>query len=245
MPPQAPSAANAAKSTQNPSNTTTRYLRTVLRVVAALCTVTLSCLAVVWGIKSYNATQFGNLLQQQESCRQHPRDVVLQAKPICQEMRKAEDFDPLSKRDNDSPRSTDVLIPRDNWSVLYGWLKQSVQYLYRTCGRYVVSFCIMRIMPPESRWGRNWKIRFLGNAIILAGAADIVRIYALGSSLPAAIMLWFTFMLVHTWTVYRSSTIQKLYRSEIQASPISEAECFQAPRANHDGLWHAGGLQQT
>ncbi|KAH7084350.1 hypothetical protein FB567DRAFT_80004 [Paraphoma chrysanthemicola] len=206
MPPQTPGAANAAKPTQNPPKPTTRYLRTAFRVIAALCTVTLSCLAVVWGIKSYNATQFGNLLQQQESCRQHPRDVVLQAKPICQEMRMAGDFDPPAKRDSNQPhQSAFVLIAQPSWIVLYEWLKTSARYLYDTCGRYLISFGVMLIMPREDRLGSNWKIRILAHGIFFAAMVDIIQLSTIDFPPSSAVVLWTTFMLVYILTEHKSS----------------------------------------
>ncbi|KAH7175374.1 hypothetical protein EDB81DRAFT_939537, partial [Dactylonectria macrodidyma] len=53
----------------------------------------LAVAALVWGIKSYNAANFGNLLNQMEACRQHPNDTFLQSTDLCIKMRQQHDYD--------------------------------------------------------------------------------------------------------------------------------------------------------
>jgi len=106
--------APAAKPPQSPHKSSAGVLNAAVNTFMIFIGLVFTIAAFTWGIKSYQAAALSNQLSQRESCRMHPvrsqasvspfpnklqHDPMLQATPLCQDMREALDYDQLSKRE--------------------------------------------------------------------------------------------------------------------------------------------------
>jgi hypothetical protein len=67
-----PPAANAEVAHQAPPKSQPKWLSKGSKVAQSVVGLAFTITFGVWGIKSYNAANFANVLSQKESCRQHP-----------------------------------------------------------------------------------------------------------------------------------------------------------------------------